>query len=250
MNNTKITKEDNLLLMKRIPNESIDLIYCDILFGTGRNFGDYKDLKAIKFDIENHYIPRIREMYRILKKTGSIYLQMDLKINHWLRIICDNIFGYDNFLNEIIWSYDLADNSKKNFPKKHDNIIFYKKGNTYTFNGDDIRIEYDSATKKRYNGSKVGRGKKTSLNDIGKLPNNVWRDIDIQRNNHIYSTQKPEALVERIIKASSNEGDTVADFYMGSGTTALVCRKLKRNFIGCDINIKAFELTKKRLEQI
>lgn len=247
MENFIIKNEDNLCLMKSIPDNTIDLIYCDILFGTGRVFEEYKDLKAIKMNIDTHYTPRIKEMYRILKNTGSIYLQMDLKINHWVRIICDEFFGYDNFLNEIIWSYDLADNSKKNFPKKHDNIIIYKKGDKYTFNADEIRIDYDSATKKRYNGSKVGRGNKTTLNELGKLPNNVWRDIDIERNNHVYSTQKPEKLLERIIKVSSNVGDTVADFYMGSGTTAVVCKKLNRNFIGCDISDKAIEITRERL---
>lgn len=181
MNRIALFNEDNLDLMKRLPDESIDLIYCDILYGTGRNFGEYQDLKPVRSIIGNHYFPRIKEMHRLLKSTGTIYLQMDLKINHWLRIICDEVFGYHNFLNEIIWSYDLADNSKKNFPKKHDTIIVYKKGKDYTFNGDDIRIDYDSATKKRYNGSKVGRGNKTDLNILGKLPNNVWRDIDIER---------------------------------------------------------------------
>lgn len=241
-------KEDNLNLMKRLPDESIDLIYCDILYGTGRDFGDYQDLKPDRKIIEDHYIPRIKEMHRLLSSTGVLYLQMDLKINHWLRLICDEIFGYENFLNEIIWSYDLADNSKNNFPKKHDNIIVYKKGSDYIFNADEIRVEYDTATKKRYNGTKVGRGNKTTLNPLGKIPNNVWRDIDIERSNHVYSTQKPESLLERIIKASSNEGDTVADFYMGSGTTAKVCQKLGRNFIGCDISKKAIELINYRLQ--
>jgi site-specific DNA-methyltransferase (adenine-specific) len=238
---------DNLELMKTIKSNTIDLIYCDILYGTGRKFADYQDLKPIRSEIESHYIPRIKEMHRILKTTGSIYLQMDTRINHWMRILMDDIFGYDKYMNEIVWVYDLADNSKTNYPKKHDCILFYKKGNKHIFNHDDIRIEYDSATKKRYNGTKVGRGNKTELNALGKVPNNVWRDIDIQRNNNIYDTQKPKALIERIIKASSNEGDLVADFYLGSGTTAEVCKDLNRNFIGCDINPRAVEITIQRL---
>jgi len=241
---------DNLELLLSQPDESVDLIYCDILYGTGRNFGDYQDLKPIRSEIENHYLPRLKEMHRVLKSTGSIYLQMDIRINHWMRILMDDVFGYDKFLNEIIWVYDLADNSKTNYPKKHDCILFYKKGKKHTFNCDDIRIEYDSATKKRYNGTKVGRGNKTELNELGKVPNNVWRDIDIQRNNNIYATQKPKALIERIIKASSNEGDTVADYYLGSGTTAVVCKELNRNFIGCDINPKAIEITNARLDAL
>jgi site-specific DNA-methyltransferase (adenine-specific) len=99
---------DNLEFMKSIEDNSLDLIYCDILYGTGRKFSDYQDLKPIKSDIEEHYIPRLKEMYRILKDTGTIYLQMDTKINHWIRCIMDDIFGYDNMRNEIIWFYNTA----------------------------------------------------------------------------------------------------------------------------------------------
>ena len=239
--------QDNLELMETIERNAIDLIYCDILYGTGRNFKDYQDLKPIRSEIESHYIPRLKEMHRILKPTGSIYLQMDTRINHWIRCIMDDVFGYSNYLNEIVWVYDLADNSKTNYPKKHDCILFYRKGKTHTFNCDEIRIDYASATKKRYNGTKVGRGNKTELNKLGKVPNNVWRDIDIQRNGNIYNTMKPKKLIERIVKASSNEGDLVADFYLGSGTTAEVCKDLNRNFIGCDINPRAIEITLQRL---
>jgi DNA modification methylase len=92
----RIECQDNLEFMKSIEENSIDIIYCDILYGTGRKFSDYQDLKPIKSDIEEHYIPRLKEMYRILKDTGTIYLQIDTKINHWIRCIMDDIFGYDN----------------------------------------------------------------------------------------------------------------------------------------------------------
>ena len=240
---------DNLELMKTIESNTIDLIYCDILYGTGRNFGDYQDLKPIRSEIEAHYIPRIKEMHRILKDTGSIYLQMDTKINHWIRCLMDDIFGYDNFRNEVIWSYDLADNSKTNYAKKHDIILFYSFGRKWVFNCEEIRIPYNKKTIDRYNQkTAVGFGGKNSeLNTKGKIPNNVWKDIDIERMNNIYSTQKPKALIARIIKASSNEGDLVADFYLGSGTTAVVCKELNRNFIGCDINPRAVEIGLQRL---
>ena len=93
---------DNLELLKTIESNTIDLIYCDILYGTGRNFGDYQDLKPIRSDIESHYLPRLKEMYRVLKNTGSIYLQMDTTINHWVRCIMDDIYEYERMLNEII----------------------------------------------------------------------------------------------------------------------------------------------------
>ena len=95
---------DNLELMKQIPDSYIDLIYCDVLYGTGRKFDDFQDLKPDRQIIEDFYIPRIKEMYRILKNTGSIYLQMDYRISLWIRCIVDDIFGYENFINEIIWN--------------------------------------------------------------------------------------------------------------------------------------------------
>ena len=100
-----IRLSDNLELMAEMKDNSVDLIYCDILYGTGRKFKDYQDLKPKREIIEEHYIPRIKEMHRILKDTGSIYLQMDSKINHWIRCVLDDVFGYDKFVNEIIWNY-------------------------------------------------------------------------------------------------------------------------------------------------
>jgi DNA modification methylase len=242
---------DNLELLLSQPDESVDLIYCDILYGTGRNFGDYQDLKPIRSEIENHYLPRLIEMKRVLKSTGSIYLQMDYRINHWIRCLMDDIFGYDNFRNEIIWHYRNGGASKKQFSRKHDNILFYSKSKKYKFN-----IQY----KKSYIDKSKGYDPYTKqYNDENgvfcySLEVDVW---DIQ---HIgthdkktrlgYATQKPKALIERIIKASSNEGDTVADYYLGSGTTAVVCKELNRNFIGCDINPKAIEITNARLDAV
>ena len=242
---------DNLELLKSQPDESVDLIYCDILYGTGRNFGDYQDLKPIRSEIESHYLPRLKEMHRVLKSTGSIYLQMDYRIVHWVRCMMDDIFGYGNFRNEIIWHYRTMKNDTKQFKEKHDNILFYSKSKDYTFNADDVRIEHTEATKKRYKRAKSGFTQ-GELKDKGKIPNDVWDDCYLVNNQFTresvgYATQKPKALIERIIKASSNEGDLVADYYLGSGTTAVVCKELNRNFIGCDINPKAIELTKTRL---
>jgi DNA modification methylase len=96
---------DNLELLLSQPDESVDLIYCDILYGTGRNFGDYQDLKPIRSEIEAHYLPRLKEMHRVLKSTGSIYIHCDWHINHWIRCLMDDVFGYERFINEIIWCY-------------------------------------------------------------------------------------------------------------------------------------------------
>ena len=223
---------DNLELMKTIEDNTVDLIYCDILYGTGRKFKDYQDLKPVRSEIEAHYIPRLKEMHRILKPTGSIYLQMDTKINHWIRCIMDDIFGYDNFRNEIVWKYGLGRSSDKQFGKRHDTILFYSKSNNYIYNK-----QLEEATSQRM------KGEYKNMSD-------VWVDIpniNNMANERIgYDTQKPKALIERIIKASSNEGDLVADFYLGSGTTCEVSLELGRNFIGCDINPRAIEIAKSR----
>ena len=246
----KIKCCDNLELMSKIESNTVDLIYCDILYGTGRNFMDYKDLYPIREIIEEHYMPRLKEMHRILKDTGSIYLQMDYRINHWVRLIMDDIFGYGNFRNEIIWHYKTLKNKNTSFKEKHDNILYYSKSKNYTFNSENIRVQYAEATKKRYKRAKAGFIK-GDLKSEGRIPDDIWSDCYLINNQFKkesvgYATQKPKALIERIIKASSNEGDLVADFYLGSGTTAEVCFDLDRNFVGCDINKRAVDIAKER----
>jgi site-specific DNA-methyltransferase (adenine-specific) len=231
----RIECADNLEFMSSIADNSVDLIYCDILYGTGRKFSDYQDLKPIRSEIEKHYKPRIKEMHRILKDTGSIYLQMDTKINHWLRLVMDEFFGYDNFRNEITWHYK-GTGVSKTFVKKHDVIILYSKSENFKYN----TIYVDTV-------KKTGWAGKTT-----KRCDDVWTDINTlyqskERGTELYDTQKPKALLERIIKASSDEGDLIGDFYLGGGTTAVVCKELNRNFIGCDINPNAIQITKSRL---
>ena len=249
---------DNLELMAEIKDNTIDLIYCDILYGTGRKFKDFQDLKPIRSEIESHYIPRIKEMHRILKPSGSIYLQMDTRINHWIRCIMDDIFGYDKFRNEISWWYKRWSNISFGFQKMHDVIIFYSKDKS-KFNiqyqdyakpneiEDTIRGVIDGKLVRLKNGD--GSYKKRETENKGVPLHDVWEMQHIQptaKERLGYDTQKPKALIERIIKASSNEGDLVADFYSGSFTTAEVCKDLKRNFIGCDINPNCFEKAKER----
>ena len=233
---------DNLEFMKSIEDNSIDLIYSDILFGTGRKFKDYQDLKPIRIDIENHYIPRIQEMRRILKDTGTIYLQMDTRINHWIRCIMDDVFGYENMRNEIIWFYNNAPRKKNDFGKRHDIIYRYSKTDKYKFNPQ--REPYALSAPRGYEKEKY-------YHPDGKVIGDVWTLNMLGQNDKTervgYDTQKPLNLIERIIKTSSDEGDLIGDFYLGSGTTAVCCKSLKRDFIGCDISKRAIEITNKRL---
>jgi DNA modification methylase len=175
---------------------------------------------------------------------------MDTKINHWLRCILDDVFGYENFLNELVWCYNTQGYSKRKYSSKHDSILYYSKTKNYTFNAECIRNEKPSeSTIKRFgkeiekNGFYIDfKSKKKVYQLKGSLPLD-WFEMSVLPSAHNentgYDTQKPKALIERIIKASSNEGDLVADFYGGSFTTAEVCKDLNRNFIGCDISEKA-----------
>ena len=254
---------DNLELLLSQPDESVDLIYCDILYGTGRNFGDYQDLKPIRSEIEAHYLPRLKEMHRVLKANGTIYLQMDTRINHWMRCIMDDIFNYNNFRTEIVWFYNSQGKSDKEWNRKHDVILYYTKGKQWTFNAKDVMDSITDLTYKRFKSEIDKKGYYTCFKngkeykyylENGSLPKDWFEDVTyISRDNKEltgYATQKPKALIERLIKASSNEGDTVADYYLGSGTTAVVCKELNRNFIGCDINPKAIEITNARLDAV
>ncbi len=236
---------DNLELMRKLPSISINLIYCDILYGTGRKMKDYQDLRPIRSEIEIHYKPRLIEMYRILKNTGLIYLQMDYRIVHWIRQLMDDIFGYENFRNEIIWHYNSAPRKKGCFGSRHDTILRYSKTGIWTFNDEDIRIPYSTTAPRGY-------AKERYYHDKGKVPGDVWTIPMIAQNDKTervgYSTQKPMELLKRIILSSSNSNDLVADFYCGSGTTLAVAKALGRNYLGCDINFKAVEISKNRCE--
>ena len=243
---------DNLELLLSQPDESVDLIYCDILYGTGRNFGDYQDLKPKRDVIESHYLPRLIEMKRVLKKDGVLVFQLDWRINHWMRILMDDVFGYDNFRNEIIWKYRLGLKAKsKKFIQNHDVILVYAKSNNHTFNEQKENIK----PRKKYF-QKFENGKAVHQKDIPpiivdeQLVGSVWVDIKMRGSKLLYPTEKPNKLTQRIVLAFSNEGDVVADYYLGSGTTAVVCKELNRNFIGCDINPKAIEITNARLDAI
>lgn len=255
----KVVCMDNLECMKSLPIESIDLIYGDILYGTGRKFKDYQDLKPDRKVIEDFYIPRVKEMHRLLKPTGSIYLQMDWRIVHWVRCILDDVFGYENFRAEVIWKYDAPTSTNRNYPAKHDNILFYTKSSNYYFNQDAILVEYSEKAKQRYDKiDEEGKRYKLYKNRDGSYrkaymkqgkPTDIFEIQFLQNNSKekVYDTQKPLPLMERIIKASSNKGDVVADFFMGSGSFLVKGKELGRCYIGCDNNPNAVEITKQRL---
>lgn len=248
---------DNLELLKQLPSNSIDLIYCDILYNTGKKFKDYDDKLGTPQEAIEWYRPRLIEMKRVLKDTGSIYLQMDYRLVHYMKVEMDNIFGLKNFRNELIWCYKSQGFNKKKWSSKHDNILFYSKSNKWVFNLDDVRGEPSESWVKRYSKELEKNGffydGKIYTSFVGSPPID-WLQIKVlvpsQEEFVGYNTQKPKELLQKIIKASSNEGDIVADFFMGSGTSVVVAKELGRNYIGCDINPRAIEITNQRLNEI
>ena len=201
-----------------------------------------------KNEIDKHYIPRIHEMKRVLAKNGTIYLQMDLRIVHWIRNLMDTVFGYENFRNQIVVKFNIGGRGKREFAKKHDYIIVYTKSDDFVFNDMDIRIPYKSVISKKQDRPNITEEKLK----VGTIPTNVWDDIPsglkVKKQTDYYSEKHPKIL-ERIIKASSNEGDLVADFYCGSGTTLDVAKSLNRCYLGCDINPNAVKISKQRLSK-
>ena len=248
---------DNLHVMRQLPSESIDLIYIDPPFFSGRQynviFGDQNEVRSFN-DIWEGGMPgylvwlnaRLYEMKRLLKKTGSIYVHCDWHASHYIKVEMDKIFGYENFLNEIVWHYDYGARSKRYFGRKHDCIFWYKKTDNYFFNSQAVLVPYESnMTLWRYTrGGQVGKPMPQ-----GKIPSDVWEiKMNAMSKERIgYPTQKPEALIERIIKASTNEGDVVADFFCGGGTTPAVAQRLGRRWIACDQSRVAIAVTADRL---
>ena len=253
----EVVCKDNLELLKELPSESVDLVYIDPPFFTQRNFKNKEGVGfEDKWDCKYHYIQwmqeRVIEIERILKDTGSIFLHCDWRTSHHMRFMLEEVFGEKNFVNEVIWHYTGGGRSKKYFSRKHDSLFWYSKikGNQ-TFNIDAIRVPYSKTSSfANSEGVRSKAGKLYRPNPLGTPVDSVWGIPFINnmaKERLGYPTQKPEALLERIIKACSNEGDIIADFFCGSGTTLAVAKKLGRNYIGCDSNPGAVRITKERL---
>lgn len=261
--------DDNYQRLAQFPSESVDLIYLDPPFFSNRNYeviwGDEAEIRSFEDRWEGGvhvYVEwmrdRVMEMHRLLKPTGSFYLHCDWHAVHYLKQMLDAVFGDDQFQNEIIWYYRGAGVSPRRWARRHDNILFYTKGKTWTFNVDPVRDEYAAATKARFE-YKVGNVRGTAdygrqaLNPSGKHPDDVW-ELSIvapsARDRLGYPTQKPEKLMERIILASSNPGDVVLDPFAGCGTTLVVAQRFKRAWVGIDISPTAVRLIEARMRKV
>jgi len=264
----RIYLADNLPVLQSLPSESVDLIYIDPPFNTGRTQarkqlhtvhdeqnGDRVGFQGRSYrtvslgerayhDQFDDYLgflePRLIEARRLLKANGSLYFHIDYREVHYCKVLLDGIFGRESFLNEIIWAYDYGGRTRKKWPAKHDNILWYAKDpRNYIYNVDDIeRIPYMAP-------GLVGAEKAAR----GKLPTDTWWHTIVPTNSHEktgYPTQKPLGILRRIVRASSPPGGLVLDFFAGSGTTGAVCLELERNFILIDSNPQAMQVMAKR----
>lgn len=242
MNMNKLIHGDCLEVMRDLDEASIDLIYMDPPFNTGKKWigkaGSFDDKFTSLDDYLDFMIIRLQECKRIMKEIASIYLHIDPSISHYLKVEMDKIFGIKNFRNEIAWCYsNIGVAPKRQFPRKHDILLFYSKSNKSKFN----QISYSHW-----------------ISGKDSKPCDWWIDIlsfngfmKPKDDKHLgYPTQKPLALLERIIKASSNSNDLILDPFVGSGTTCLAAKLLGRKYIGIDKSLDAIKLSQSRLDEI
>ena len=197
---------------------------------------------------------RIIEMHRVLKDTGSLYLHCDPTASHYLKILLDEIFDKNNFRNEIVWCYRGGGSSKKDFGRRHDVLFRYSKSKNYVFDANAVRIPYEAEGMGRKDDAMWGKHKGSEKiykpNPLGKIPDDWWTMNILNANSPErtgYPTQKPLALLHRIIKASSNEGDIVFDPFCGCATTCVAAQQLDRKWIGIDIEKQAVDILVERL---
>lgn len=250
----KIYMEDNLAFLKSVSSDSIDLIYIDPPFNTGkRQFRSrFHTENAEKIAEESYgyddcfddYIgflePRMIEAYRVLKPNGSLFFHIDYREVHYCKIMLDKIFGRNSFINEIIWAYDYGARSKKKWSAKHDNILWYAK------NPDDYTFNYEAMDRIPYMAPDLVGPEKAAR---GKTPTDVWWHTIVSPNSYEktgYATQKPRGVIDRIVKIHSNPGDVVMDFFAGSGTLGESAYVLGRNAILVDSNPDAIAVMKRR----
>jgi site-specific DNA-methyltransferase (adenine-specific) len=258
---------DNLPILKTLPSSSVQLIYIDPPFNTGKvqtrqiqktkqsasgkrvgfKGQTYDVIKTIAYkygdDFEDFWEflePRLYEAWRILADTGTLYLHLDYREVHYAKVVLDALFGRECFLNEIIWAYDYGARAKHKWPAKHDNILVYVKNpDTYFFNSEEVDRE-------PYMAPGLVTPEKAAK---GKLPTDVWWHTIVSptgKEKTGYPTQKPLGVLRRIIQASSAPGDWVLDFFAGSGTTGTAALELGRRFILIDKNEEAIEVMQKR----
>jgi len=264
---------DNTPVLESLADGSLDLIYVDPPFGTGRTqrgraLADGADRAAYK-DVPNdpeqfvEWIwPRLEHFHRTLASHGSLFVHLDYRAVHYVKVALDRLFGRSRFVNEIIWCYSVGGKSKRTFGRKHDTILWYGRSADYAFYPDAISVPRkpnshmrvvtteDGELVQEKTDRKTGKVYRYPINR-GKVPEDWWTDIETlnrsDKERTGYPTQKPERLLTRLIAGASAEGNTVADFFCGSATTAVVSQRLDRRFMAVDAGADAIECAAARL---
>ena len=267
----RVIQGDNLSVLKSIADESVQLIYVDPPFNTGRvqsrgsskttrtETGNRIGFKGQRYEIVKETIlsyddefedywgflePRLEEAWRVLSETGTLYLHLDYREAHYAKVLLDALFGRECFLNEIIWAYDYGGKAKSRWPAKHDTILVYVK------NPDKYYFDNESVDREPYMAPGLVTPEKVAK---GKLPTDVWWHTIVSptgKEKTGYPTQKPLGILRRVIQASSKEGDLVLDFFAGSGTTGAAAAELGRDFILIDQNPESIEVIKERFKAL
>lgn len=261
---------DNLPVLRSFPNDFVDLIYIDPPFNTGKvqrrvhlctlrdengdriGFGGRR-YRAIKLgtkeypDVFDDYLgflePRLIEAHRVLRSNGSLFIHLDYREVHYVKVLLDMIFGRESFMNEIIWAYDYGARSRSKWPAKHDNILWYAK------NPDDYQFHLDECDRIPYMAPGLVGPKKART---GKTPTDVWWHTIVSPTGHEktgYPTQKPRGILDRIVKVHSRPGDLLMDFFAGSGSFGESAVRLGRKCILVDNNEEAMRVMEKRFAE-
>jgi DNA modification methylase len=259
---------DNLEMLKEVPDESVDLIYIDPPFNSNRSYEvfweDTQEKRAFEDrhgDVQayiNYMRPRVVELYRVLKSTGSFYYHCDWHASHYIKVMLDEIFNANNFVNELVWYYPnkIPDKRKKLFTQSSDRILFYAKNRgEHTFNVQEEKREHPITVSKiqKVAGKKIyvrgADGKVVQITRDMRVVDDIWKIPMLmgQAERLGYPTQKPLALLERIIATSSNEGDVILDAFCGCGTALVAAQKLGRKWVGIDISPTACRVMAQRL---
>lgn len=254
---TQILHKPALDYLKSLKANCIDFIYIDPPFYTQKKqslqANSYDDIWLTLSDYTVFMRDHLVQAKRVLKPHGSIMIHLDWHASHYIKQQLDQVFGYDHFINEIIWHYTGGGRSKKRFSHKHDVLFWYAKGDQWTFNIDAIRVPYKSTSSYAKSGIKGKNGKTYMPNDLGTPLDDTWDIPIINPLSHErvdYPTQKPLALLERIIAACTNKGDLVLDFFAGSGTTGHACYNLQRHCILVDSNQQAINVMQARFDAL
>lgn len=263
-NDNLLIKGNNLVVLHSLRPRfagKVKLIYIDVPFNTGKDIFHYNDnfTHSTWLTFMKNRLEIAREL---LAEDGSIFLHVDWHECHYLKVLCDEIFGRDNFINEIIWCYTGPSSPKMaQLNRKHDTILWYSKTpDDYIFNKDAIRVPYSDphqSMRKTLTNDTWTKEDEARMRARGRIPDDWWDDIPVAARAKIdgvrrtgYSTEKPYKLLDRILLMASNEGDLVLDFFAGSGTTLYSAARLNRHFIGVEQLSGVYRMMEKRLEAV